>query len=53
MITKNGITKFINLLQNAYGEEMIRRHGPDCDWMNKEIDAEAVHASGGGKSHGR
>lgn len=53
MIIRNEITKFINLVQDAYRDEMIKRHGPDCDWRNMEIDAEAVHASGGGKSHGR
>jgi len=53
MITMNELTKFINLVPMAYKDEMIRRHGADCDWRNMEIDAEAVHASGGGKAHGR
>ncbi|WVZ97106.1 hypothetical protein U9M48_042663 [Paspalum notatum var. saurae] len=37
----------------AYGEEMTQRHGPDFDWRQAEIDAEALHASGGGRRHGR
>ncbi|KAG2583405.1 hypothetical protein PVAP13_6KG201618 [Panicum virgatum] len=36
----------------AYRDEMIRRHGPDCDWRHMPIDAQAVHASSGGKAHG-
>ncbi|WVZ79944.1 hypothetical protein U9M48_027466 [Paspalum notatum var. saurae] len=37
----------------AYGEEMTLRHGPDFDWRQAEVDAEALHASGGGRRHGR
>ncbi|WVZ71164.1 hypothetical protein U9M48_019783 [Paspalum notatum var. saurae] len=37
----------------AYGEEMTQRHGPDFDWRQAEVDAEALHASGGGRRHGR
>ncbi|WVZ51715.1 hypothetical protein U9M48_002830 [Paspalum notatum var. saurae] len=29
----------------AYGEEMTQRHGPDFDWRQAEVDAEALHAS--------
>ena len=47
------LTKVIKLVQAAYKEEMFRRHGADCDWQNMPIDGEAVHASGGGKAHGR
>ena len=32
---------------------MIQRHGPDFDWKNSEVDPEALHASGGGRRHGR
>ncbi|WVZ54194.1 hypothetical protein U9M48_005031 [Paspalum notatum var. saurae] len=37
----------------AYGEEMTQRHGPDVDWRHAEVDPEALHASGGGRRHGR
>lgn len=47
------LTKVKKLVQAAYKEEMFRRHGADCDWQNMPIDAGAVHASGGGKAHGR
>ncbi|KAG2543386.1 hypothetical protein PVAP13_9NG742977 [Panicum virgatum] len=36
-----------------YGQEMIRRHGENFDWRKGPIDPEALHASGGGKAHGR
>ena len=41
------------LLQESYKQEMIRKHGEEFDWRNAPIDAAAVHASGGGKPHGR
>ncbi|WVZ64705.1 hypothetical protein U9M48_014189 [Paspalum notatum var. saurae] len=37
----------------AYGVEMTQRHGPDFDWRQAEVDAEALHTSGGGRRHGR
>lgn len=37
----------------AYGEEMVRRHGPDYDWRHEPVDPSVVYASGGGKAHGR
>ncbi|WVZ66989.1 hypothetical protein U9M48_016136 [Paspalum notatum var. saurae] len=37
----------------AYGEEMTQHHGPDVDWRHAEVDPEALHASGGGRRHGR
>jgi hypothetical protein len=45
-------TGFVSL-QAAYGSEMVRRHGEDVDWRHAPIDPTAVHASGGGKQHGR
>ncbi|WVZ84140.1 hypothetical protein U9M48_031201 [Paspalum notatum var. saurae] len=33
----------------AYGEEMTQCDGPDFDWRQAEVDAEALHASGRGK----
>ena len=53
MIATYDQTKFNKLVQGAYRDEMIRRHGPDCDWRHMPIDAQAVHASSGGKAHGR
>jgi hypothetical protein len=53
MIATYDQTKFNKLVQGAYREEMARRHGADCDWRNMPIDPQAVHASGGGKAHGR
>jgi len=53
MIATYDQTKFNKLVQGVYRDEMIRRHGPDCDWRHMPIDAQAVHASSGGKSHGR
>ncbi|WVZ58517.1 hypothetical protein U9M48_008788 [Paspalum notatum var. saurae] len=37
----------------AYGEEMTQRHGSDFHRRQTEVDAEALHASGGGRRHGR
>ena len=28
-------------------------HGEEFDWRKEPVDPEAVHASGGGKAHGR
>ena len=40
-------------MQAAYRDEMITRHGEDYDWRHESVDADAIHASGGGKAHGR
>ncbi|WVZ50152.1 hypothetical protein U9M48_001437 [Paspalum notatum var. saurae] len=37
----------------AYREEMTQRHGPEFNWRQADIDAEALLASGGGRRHGR
>ncbi|WVZ77089.1 hypothetical protein U9M48_024990 [Paspalum notatum var. saurae] len=37
----------------AYGEEMTQRHGPEFNWQQADIHVEALHASGGGRRHGR
>ena len=34
-------------------KEMVRRYGENFDWRKGPIDPEALHASGGGKAHGR
>lgn len=36
-----------------YGKEMTRRHGSDFDWMNSDLDVEALYHSGDGRRHGR
>ncbi|WVZ53647.1 hypothetical protein U9M48_004557, partial [Paspalum notatum var. saurae] len=36
----------------AYGEEMTQRHGLEFNWQQVDIDAEALHTSGGGRRHG-
>ncbi|WVZ77517.1 hypothetical protein U9M48_025375 [Paspalum notatum var. saurae] len=38
---------------DGIGEEMTQRHEPDFYWRQAEVDAEALHASGGGRRHGR
>ena len=47
------ICKVVNDVQATYGEEMVRRHGPDFDWRHEPVDPSVVYASGGGKAHGR
>ena len=53
MIATYELTKFIKLVQVAYKDKMVRHHGANYDWRSMPIDAEAVHASGEGKAHGR
>jgi hypothetical protein len=41
------------VLQETYGQEMVRKYGEDYDWQGAPtIDAEVVHSLGG-KAHGR
>jgi hypothetical protein len=41
------------VLQETYGQEMVRKYGEDYDWRGAPtIDAEVVHSLGG-KAHGR
>ena len=44
---------YSTLLQAAYGQEMVKRHGEGVDWRSAPIDPMAVHSSGHGKAHGR
>ena len=40
------------VLQETYGQEMVRKYGEDYDWRGAPtIDAEVVHSIGG-KAHG-
>jgi hypothetical protein len=43
----------VNDVYVAYGEEMVRHHGPDFDWRYEPVDPSVVYASGGDKAHGR
>jgi len=38
---------------DAYGQEMISRHGENFNWRSEPIDPDVVYATGGGKAHGR
>jgi hypothetical protein len=41
------------VLQETYGQEMVRKYGEDYDWRGAPtIDAEVVHSIGR-KAHGR
>ena len=41
------------VLQETYGQEMVRKYGEDYDWRGAPtIDAEVLHSLGG-KAHGR
>jgi len=41
------------VLQETYGQEMVKKYGEDYDWRGAPtIDAEVVHSLGG-KVHGR
>jgi hypothetical protein len=41
------------VLQETYGQEMVKKYGEDYDWRGAPtIDAEVVHSLGG-KAHGR
>ena len=40
------------VLQETYGQEMVKKYGEDYDWRGAPtIDAEVVHSLGG-KAHG-
>ena len=41
------------VLQEKYGQEMVKRHGEGYDWRKEPVDSVAVQARGGGKAHGR
>jgi hypothetical protein len=43
----------INVLQSRYADEMRKIHGPDVDWRNAPLDADAAYQAGGGLPHGR
>jgi hypothetical protein len=41
------------VLQETYGQEMVRKYGEDYDWRGAStIDTEVVHSIGG-KAYGR
>jgi hypothetical protein len=41
------------VLQETYGQEMVRKYGEDYDWRGgPAIDTEVVHSIGG-KAHGQ
>ncbi|WVZ49919.1 hypothetical protein U9M48_001234 [Paspalum notatum var. saurae] len=37
----------------AYGQQMVKRHGEDVDWMQEPLDVKALYHSGQGRRHGR